>query len=53
MTSTNYNFKNMNDDDILNFANILETVDYNPRQDSILLDQNILKIIYKIVLIKF
>ena len=34
MTSTNYNFKNMNDDDILNFANILETVDYNPRQDS-------------------
>ena len=33
MTSTNYNFKNMNDDDILNFANILKTVEYNPRQD--------------------
>ena len=24
----------MNDDDILNFGNILKTVDYNPRQDS-------------------
>ena len=24
----------MNNDDVLNFANILETVDYNPRQDS-------------------
>ena len=34
MTNTNYNFRNMNDDDILNFANILKTVDYNPRQDS-------------------
>ena len=34
MTNTNYNFKSMNDDDILNFANILETVDYNPKQDS-------------------
>ena len=33
-TNTNYNFKNMNDDDILNFANILETVDYNHKQDS-------------------
>ena len=34
LTSTNYNFKNMNDDDILNFANILETVDYNSKQDT-------------------
>ena len=33
-TNTNYNFRNMNDDDILNFTNILKTVDYNPRQDS-------------------
>ena len=33
-TNTNYNFKSMNDDDILNFANILETVDYNPKQDT-------------------
>ena len=32
-TNTNYNFKNMNDNDILNFANILKTVDYNPKQD--------------------
>ena len=54
MTNTNYNFKNMkNDDDILNFANILETVDYNPKQDSHSGRSNILKIIYKIVLIKF
>ena len=44
MTMTNYNFRNMSDDDILNFANILQTVDYNPRLDShILLDQNTLK----------
>ena len=34
MTMTDYNFRNMNDDDILNFANILQTVDYNPRLDS-------------------
>ena len=33
-TNTNYNFRNMNDDDILNFANILKTVDYNSNQDS-------------------
>ena len=35
MTSTNYNFNNMkNDDDILTFANILKTVNYNSKQDS-------------------
>ena len=34
MTNTNYNFKSMNDDDVLNFANILETVDYNHKQDT-------------------
>ena len=34
MTMTDYNFRNMNDDDILNFANILKTVDYNSKQDS-------------------
>ena len=34
MTSTNYNFNNMkNDDDILTFANILKTVNYNSKQD--------------------
>ena len=33
LTDTKSKFENMNDDDILNFANILKTVDYNPRQD--------------------
>ena len=33
MTATDYNFRNMNDEDILNFANILKTVDYNSKQD--------------------
>ena len=33
-TNTNYNFKSMNDNDILNFANILKSVDYNSKQDS-------------------
>ena len=33
-TNTNYNFRNMNDDDIINFANILGSVDYNTRLDS-------------------
>ena len=33
MTATDYNFKSMNDDDILNFANILKTVNYNSKQD--------------------
>ena len=34
MTSTNYNFNNMkNDDDILTFTNILKTVNYNSKQD--------------------
>ena len=43
----------MNDDDILNFANILKTVDYNPRLDSNSTRSKYIKIIYKIVLMKF
>ena len=34
MTATDYNFRNMKDEDILNFANILKSVDYNSKQDS-------------------
>ena len=34
LTNTNYNFKNMGDKDVVNFWNILENVDYNPREDS-------------------
>ena len=33
MTATDYNFKSMDDDDILNFANFLKTVNYNSKQD--------------------
>ena len=33
LTQTNYNFKNMNDDDILNFTNILKSVNYSLDKD--------------------
>ena len=53
-TNTNYNFQKMNDDDILNFTNILQTVDYNPNLDSNSTRTKYIKNnIYKTVLIKF
>ena len=34
LTNTNYNFKKLNDDDLVSFTNILEGFNYNPKNDS-------------------
>ena len=54
MTATNYNFKNMNDNDILNFDNILKTVDYDYKLDTYSTRSKYIKNEFtKLVLIEF